>query len=262
MNLSLGMNIKRIRLERSLTQEEMAGHLGVSSQSVSKWERGEGYPDIEMLPALSSYLGLSVDEMLGVTETEKKERYDVINKKWVENNKTGLHRENEELMKKALKTFPNDPLLLVQLSTSLEKIGETPEERERYLRESVAVQEQIIKFCPDCEVRGATLYNICFAYEKLGEHEKALSQAGKLPNLYKARENALSYLLTGEEKRQVSLEALKPLAWCIAHHLNVLTDTENNSRYRENAVKIIELLFENREKDVFIGKIINNLSGE
>lgn len=40
MNLFIGENIKRMRLERDLTQEEMAAHLGISFQSISKWERG------------------------------------------------------------------------------------------------------------------------------------------------------------------------------------------------------------------------------
>ena len=83
MNLSIGINIKRIRLERNLTQEEIANHIGVSAQSVSKWERGEGYPDIELLPSLANYLAISVDELLGVSESEKKNKYDEINKKWV-----------------------------------------------------------------------------------------------------------------------------------------------------------------------------------
>ena len=64
MKLSLGENIKRKRIERKLTQEEVATHLGVSFQSVSKWERGEGYPDIELLPALAAVLGVSVQELL------------------------------------------------------------------------------------------------------------------------------------------------------------------------------------------------------
>lgn len=40
MNLFIGENIKRMRHERDLTQEEMAAHLGISFQSISKWERG------------------------------------------------------------------------------------------------------------------------------------------------------------------------------------------------------------------------------
>ncbi len=40
MNLLIGENIKRMRRERDLTQEEIAAHLGISFQSISKWERG------------------------------------------------------------------------------------------------------------------------------------------------------------------------------------------------------------------------------
>lgn len=174
MNLLLGENIKRKRLERCLTQEEVAAHLGISAQSVSKWERSDGYPDIEMLPAIANYFNISVDELLGTSVAEMTEKYNNVNKTWAENNKNGLHKENVSLMRETLKIFPNDALLLVQLSTSLEKLDGTPDEKEKYLRESIAVQEQIIRYCDDCEVRGATLYNICFAYRKIGEHEKAL----------------------------------------------------------------------------------------
>ncbi len=244
MNLSVGQNIKRKRTERNLTQEEVAFHLGVSFQSISKWERGDGYPDIEMLPSIADYFGISVDELLGVSNAEKKAKYDEINKKWLYYNEKGFHSENAELMKNALKMYPNDALLLVQLSTSLEKINGTEEEKKKYLLESIAVQEQIIRYCDDCEVRGATLYNICFAYWKIGEHDKAIEQAEKLPNLYKSRENALVYFLTGDAKRKVAKEALEPLAWGIKHHLTALSETENNPVYLEKATKIINILFD------------------
>lgn len=259
--LSAGNNIKRMRLEKGLTQEEVAQHLGVSFQSVSKWERGDGYPDIEMLPSIAHYFGVSIDELLGVSDSVKKEKYDEINEKWAYNNKNGFHTENVSLMRDALKIFPNDALLLVQLSTSLEKLDGTPEEKDKFLRESVAVQEQIIKYCDDCEVRGATLYNICFAYKKIGETEKAIEQAKKLPNLYKARENALVYFLEGSEKHDIAKNALTPIAWAVAHHMNALSETENNPVYRQKAAEIIDILFKG-EKDVFIKKIYDGLKNE
>lgn len=197
MNLLIGENIKRMRRERDLTQEEVASHLGISFQSISKWERGYGYPDITMLPALANYFGISVDELLGMNEISKNDQYNEINKIWDENNKKGLHQENIALMCKSLKIFPNNALLLVQLSASLEKSDGTDEEKSRYLRESIAIQEQILRYGEDSEVRGATLFNICFSYRKAGEYGKALEQAKKLPNLYKARENALVYFLDG-----------------------------------------------------------------
>lgn len=91
MNILIGENIKRIRLERNLTQEEVAAHLGISFQSVSKWERGDGYPDITILPALSNYFGISIDELLGTDKIAKDEQYNKINRIWDENNRKGLH---------------------------------------------------------------------------------------------------------------------------------------------------------------------------
>ena len=242
MTLLIGETIKRLRRERDLTQEEVATHLGVSCQSVSKWERGDGYPDIAMLPALSNYFGISVDELLGMSELEKQEQYDEINRLWAQNNKNGRHDENVSLMRRSLKTYPNDALLLVQLSTSLEKLEGTDAEKRERLRESVALQEQILRYGEDSEVRNATQFNICFAYRKLGETGKALVQAKKLPNLYKARENALVCFLEGEEKRVVAKEALVPLAWTVEHLLNALAETENDPAYREKAAQIQKIL--------------------
>lgn len=260
MNFSIGSNIKRLRLEKNLTQEEVASHLGISFQAISRWERCDGYPDIEMLPSLSNYFGISIDELFGIGEDKKKAEYDKINIQWDYNNKNGFHMENVSLMKDSLKVFPNDALFLVQLSTSLEKIDGTPDEKHKYLMESIAVQEQIINYCDDCEVRGATLYNICFAYWKAGDCNKAIEQAKKLPNLYKSRENALVYFLEGEEKRETAREALKPLAWAVSHHLTALSETENNPQYKKNAKQIIDILFKEEQKDEIIKNMCNNLN--
>lgn len=244
MNLLIGNNIKRIRLERRLTQEEVAAHLGISFQSISKWERNDGYPDITMLPALARYFQITTDELLGVNEIEKEDNYNKINHRWTENNKSGLHSENVELMRQSLKEYPNDALLLVQLSTSLEKLNGTDDEKLSHLKESIAIQEQILRYGDDSEVRGAALYNICFSYWKVGEHEKALEQAKKLPNLYKARENALVYFLNGKEKHEAAMSALPPLAWAIKHHLTALYETENNPQYLDKAEQIQNILFD------------------
>lgn len=251
MELLIGSKIKKLRRDKELTQEEVASHLGISFQAISKWERNDGYPDITILPALANYFEVTVDELLGMDEIAADEKYQEINILWENNNRNGLHHENVCLMKEALKTFPNNALLLVQLSTSLETIGTTTEEKQAYLRESVSVQEQILRYCDDSEVRGATMFNICFAYDKLGEHDKALEQAKKLPNLYKARENALNFFLDGESRHKNAKSALKPLAWSVFIHLSALAETENDKSYYEKIFKIFDLLF-NGDEDEFI----------
>ena len=63
--MSLSGNIKRLRLEKNLTQEQLATKLGVSAQAVSKWETSETYPDGALLVPLANELGVSLDELFG-----------------------------------------------------------------------------------------------------------------------------------------------------------------------------------------------------
>ena len=74
MNLNIGENIRRLRRGMDMTQEQLADKLGVAYQSVSRWENGTTYPDMELLPALSSIFGVTVDELLGMEESRKKDR--------------------------------------------------------------------------------------------------------------------------------------------------------------------------------------------
>ncbi len=66
---SLGSTIAFYRRLNALTQEELAGRLGVSPQAVSKWEQQISFPDILLLPLLSETFNISIDELFGKTIT-------------------------------------------------------------------------------------------------------------------------------------------------------------------------------------------------
>ena len=66
--MSLSQNIKILRLEKGLTQEELASSLGVSAQAVSKWETGNTFPDGSLLVPLANKLGVSLDELFDNAE--------------------------------------------------------------------------------------------------------------------------------------------------------------------------------------------------
>lgn len=63
--IQIGNRISAKRKEKGITQEELANHLGVSKPAVSKWESGQSYPDILLLPVLASYFDITVDELIG-----------------------------------------------------------------------------------------------------------------------------------------------------------------------------------------------------
>ena len=65
MEIKIGHNIKRLRIMRGMTQRQLAWHLQVSTQAVSKWERGYTYPDLTMLLPLADLFSVSIDELFG-----------------------------------------------------------------------------------------------------------------------------------------------------------------------------------------------------
>lgn len=72
--MEIGNQIKQLRLRRGITQEEMAQHFGITAQAVSKWERGVATPDIAMLPGISVYFGVTIDELFSLSDDTRMER--------------------------------------------------------------------------------------------------------------------------------------------------------------------------------------------
>lgn len=83
MKLYIGEQLKALRKEKQLTQEALADVLGVSYQSVSRWELGICYPDIELLPTIANYFGVTIDQLLSndavSREADQKRFYDKLN---------------------------------------------------------------------------------------------------------------------------------------------------------------------------------------
>ncbi len=66
MSINFSAKISHLRKAKGLTQEELAKILGVTNQAVSKWERGECCPDIELLPQIAEVFKCSIDSLFGI----------------------------------------------------------------------------------------------------------------------------------------------------------------------------------------------------
>lgn len=66
--MTLGKVIRKYRKLRNLTQEEMAGRLGVTAPAVNKWENENSYPDITLIAPIARLLGISLDTLLSFRE--------------------------------------------------------------------------------------------------------------------------------------------------------------------------------------------------
>ena len=72
--MEIGNQIRQLRLRRGITQEAMAHYFGITPQAVSKWERGAATPDISLLPELSAYFGVTIDELFALSDDTRMER--------------------------------------------------------------------------------------------------------------------------------------------------------------------------------------------
>ena len=68
MGYDLGEFICQCRQAKKMTQDEFASRIGVTPQAVSKWERGNGLPDVSLLSGICSVLGISADALLGISD--------------------------------------------------------------------------------------------------------------------------------------------------------------------------------------------------
>lgn len=73
MKLTIGEKIALLRKEKSITQTELAEYLSLAPQAISRWEVGNGAPEITLLPRIAAFFGVSIDELFGVTDLERAE---------------------------------------------------------------------------------------------------------------------------------------------------------------------------------------------
>ena len=72
--MEIGKKIRDLRVSKGITQDILAEVLGVSPQAVSKWECGSTTPDIQLLPELAVYFGVTIDELFCLTDDREFDR--------------------------------------------------------------------------------------------------------------------------------------------------------------------------------------------
>ena len=108
MKLLIGENIKRLRLQKNITQEQLAEAMHVSTVAVSKWERGETTPDIALLPRLAYHFQVSIDELLSYDACAVELNIQEFLKKHREAAEAGHQKECKSLSADAYQKYPND----------------------------------------------------------------------------------------------------------------------------------------------------------
>ena len=140
--MEMGKEIRRLRNDRGLTQEALAAALNVTAQTVSKWECGNSIPDVQLLPEIAVYFGVSIDRLFAMSPEQQMDR--IENRIYAR----GLFNEAEERqLEQQLRAFAEDPKYEGRAKTLLAKLYNNQAEQYRLL--AVAVGKEAVEKAGD-----------------------------------------------------------------------------------------------------------------
>lgn len=161
MELLFAERLKKHRLAAKLTQEQLGDAIGISSKSVSKWERGEGYPDITLLPRIANFFKITVDELIGNDEATVEDDVNDFCGKYFKfsSSKEGL-RQRLTLAKEYYAKYPQNYEVMHWLGDAIVNNMDCLEENRALLTE---IHEKIMQGCTEEEYRRDSMHRMCYA---------------------------------------------------------------------------------------------------
>ena len=210
--ISIGSNIKKYRKQRKITQEQFAEVLGVSDQAVSRWENGSTYPDIELLPTIALYFGVTLDEMMGMEAIKDESDIEDILSRRQELRNSGEVVKSYKMLREAVKRYPNNYKLILALVSDLQFANSEGDETwHKNLQEAEGLINRVLNECTNPEqCKKATIAKMwnCLWLER---REEAAAIAESLPSMDDCRESYLLNIYTGEKFRSFCRDYLEDL---------------------------------------------------
>ena len=227
----IGEKIKALRLRDGRTQEALAGALGVTAQAVSRWEKGICCPDVELIPSIANFFGVSIDELFGYDGERTKraealaERIEAMNRQ--NNGSDVCVDECVALAREALIEFPGNERLTLALASALYNAGyvrygefhidgtdgfsvyDTARHR-KYAewREAIKLYEKLLLSLQAGDMRQRAVTELSQLYKNTGEREKAQELAESAPDMTGCREFLRINACDGKEAVAACGEAL------------------------------------------------------
>jgi len=242
MKVVIGEKIRELRRRDGRTQEDVAMALGVTSQAVSRWEANGGYPDMEILPSIANYFGVSIDTLFGFCSDRDRKVEEIIARvdaygikskpdgNWVEEC-TGILREG-------LAEYPQEERLLIKLADTLSEAGwrrnkewlyydengyiqhnYDQHKENTYWTEAVMICENLVQTAKENAIVTKAIKILVLLYRNFGEYDKAVACANRMPELKNSRELLLAAAVDGKDEAKYIGDALLKLANKFAEQL-------------------------------------------
>ena len=266
MQLELGNNIRQLRRRDKRTQEQLAEALGVTSQAVSRWESGGSYPDMNLIPSIANYFGVSIDELFGYTNDRVKridglvtQIYDMIRQNnGVDNNISVCIA----VARNALVEFPGNEKLMLSLASVLYTAGYVrygechliddegysvydTEKHKTYeeWREAIPLYEKVLETLPNGRLCDRAVEELPQLYVNVGAYDKSLALAESAPKMWNSRELLRIYACDGKQQAKAMGEALlHTVNSCAALIIHTTMAYQNHMTAAEKAQAVLSAI--------------------
>ncbi len=206
--IQIGKIISTNRKERGVTQEELANHMGVSKPAVSKWESGQSYPDILLLPELASYFNITVDQLIGyepqLSPEDVRKLYHKLADAFAKESFDKVYEECQEYIKKYFSCWylqHHMGLLLVNHAS----LSGSPERIKEILEKALEIFVRVEKDGEDVILGKQALQMEAYCHLSLSRPVEAIDILENLNDLAMSTESLLvkAYQMKGDQKKAV-----------------------------------------------------------
>lgn len=252
--ITIGENISKLRKEKGITQDELAGFLGVTKASVSKWEKGSSYPDITLIPQIASYFDRTLDELMGYKPMLNKEQIMRIHQELKE---AYAKEPFDEAMKKTKeyvrRYYSCYPFLFQVCSLWLNHYNlAKPQEQNNILNDICKLCSHIIEDGNDRSLYGEAMLLKSTSMLLMGDGQGVIDELGPIykqyENIFRTKELLINaYQIIGnveEAKKEAQINLYVSLLSMISMSTKFLELIIDDGRKYDETVKRITALIE------------------
>ena len=196
MNISIGRKIKELRKNRGLSQKELADYLGVSFQTVSKWENEVAMPDILLIPVIAYFFDVSTDELFDYERINTERKIEEICAE-AARLRYDDPAKAEEILRQGLKQYPANDIILNNLLYTMR----SPERNQ----EVVEICKAILEVTKLDEVKYDVLRILAETYHSMGEQALVKPTLEQIPEIYFSKVELAAKLLEGTEALEAAI---------------------------------------------------------
>ena len=165
--MTIGEKIKKLRQKDNITQEKLAEYLGISFQSVSKWENNIALPDVTLIVPIANFFGVTTDELFDRDQAHEDAEVEEYIKQSAVFGNQGMIEKNLTLWREAAKKYPKNFKCLKRLANALFSTinyGSHSEEELHNAEELVEICERILSDCTDSDIRNSAIQLLTYTY--------------------------------------------------------------------------------------------------